>query len=695
MKKSNVCVLSQVDQSGRSMVEMMGVLAVTGVLSIGSIWAYTYAINKYYTNELVYEATKRAQSVSTQLLTGHEPNLDEFTETVFGGGEFGDIVLFEGDGVFGVQIRKVSRGVCEGLIGSMGDSTVLRGVTDSDGINSVQTCDEENDLALLFDRNLELGADLGDGEANGTSNPRPKVDANCSNHGRFTGTGCHCQKGWGDTDCSKRCVHGVWKNDKCECNTGWCGSDCTNVAPELVISEESEVATEPVVSGSRVKCSGHGDLTIVSDRIYGTKEVCTCYRGYTGDNCDLSVSEIRSGTVMADEWTTTTYIPETSTQNDNDYYCKNHGIWNPSTGAGGSGSCSCSSGWEGDDCSIDSAKAHCNSHGAWCGTHCYCNSGWEGDDCSTDGNKVHCNDHGTWNGSTCSCYNRWEGDDCLTSACGGHGIRCGSACICDKGYGGTNCTESSPCGEHGQWNTEIGCICDSNWGGRNCSTNMRENYCSNNGTWCGSRCLCDWGWTGYDCSEEEVYSTETIRYETSEAGIVISAEPRIPETTAQAINCGKHGTLDGDKCVCDTDWHGDDCSTYDIHCSGHGTWNGSSCTCDAGYSGDNCSTYTCEPECKWTEWFDVDYPKYEEGGGDFETYEKIRGAGGAVCAQPQEIECEAENYPGLTPEQVGQQVHCDVRLGLVCRNDEQLGLFKMCYNYRMRVKCCSYDHCKL
>ena len=102
---------------------------------------------------------------------------------------------------------------------------------------------------------------------------------------------------------------------------------------------------------------------------------------------------------------------------------------------------------------------------------------------------------------------------------------------------------------------------------------------------------------------------------------------------------------------------------------------------------------TCQPKCKWTEWFDVDYPKYEEGGGDFETYEKIRGAGGAVCKKPIEIECEAENYPGLTPEQVGQRVHCDLETGLICRNEEQLGLFKMCYNYRMRVLCCSYSLC--
>uniref|UniRef100_A0AC11E245 Uncharacterized protein n=1 Tax=Ovis aries TaxID=9940 RepID=A0AC11E245_SHEEP len=101
------------------------------------------------------------------------------------------------------------------------------------------------------------------------------------------------------------------------------------------------------------------------------------------------------------------------------------------------------------------------------------------------------------------------------------------------------------------------------------------------------------------------------------------------------------------------------------------------------------ATTSCQPECTWTEWFDVDYPKYEEGGGDFETYEKIRAAGGAVCEQPQEIKCEAENYPGLRVEQVGQRVHCDVRFGLVCRNEEQLGLFKMCINYRVSVLCCS------
>ncbi|XP_039696315.1 mucin-5B [Pteropus medius] len=102
---------------------------------------------------------------------------------------------------------------------------------------------------------------------------------------------------------------------------------------------------------------------------------------------------------------------------------------------------------------------------------------------------------------------------------------------------------------------------------------------------------------------------------------------------------------------------------------------------------------TCQPRCWWTEWFDADYPTSEEAGGDIESYDKIRSAGGTVCEWPQDIECRAENFPDRSPEELGQHVHCDPRFGLVCRNDEQVGLFKICYNYRIRVLCCSQDHC--
>ncbi len=40
-------------QSGRSMVEMLGVLAIIGVLSVGAIVGYSYGMAKYRANETI------------------------------------------------------------------------------------------------------------------------------------------------------------------------------------------------------------------------------------------------------------------------------------------------------------------------------------------------------------------------------------------------------------------------------------------------------------------------------------------------------------------------------------------------------------------------------------------------------------------------------------------------------------------
>uniref|UniRef100_G3VFR0 VWFD domain-containing protein n=1 Tax=Sarcophilus harrisii TaxID=9305 RepID=G3VFR0_SARHA len=105
------------------------------------------------------------------------------------------------------------------------------------------------------------------------------------------------------------------------------------------------------------------------------------------------------------------------------------------------------------------------------------------------------------------------------------------------------------------------------------------------------------------------------------------------------------------------------------------------------------TTGSCQPQCQWTEWFDTDYPKSEAIGADIETYDKIRSTGEKFCQEPQGIECQAENYPNMTLEEVGQVVYCDVHFGFICRNEEQLGLFKMCLNYKIKVLCCDDSNC--
>ena len=76
MKKNN--------ESGRSMVEMLGVLAIIGVLSVAGITGYTTAMNSHRANEAVNNATRLAMLLSSKRLSNPNATLtDELTGTGF------------------------------------------------------------------------------------------------------------------------------------------------------------------------------------------------------------------------------------------------------------------------------------------------------------------------------------------------------------------------------------------------------------------------------------------------------------------------------------------------------------------------------------------------------------------------------------------------------------------------------------
>uniref|UniRef100_A0A8C4YAK2 VWFD domain-containing protein n=1 Tax=Gopherus evgoodei TaxID=1825980 RepID=A0A8C4YAK2_9SAUR len=92
------------------------------------------------------------------------------------------------------------------------------------------------------------------------------------------------------------------------------------------------------------------------------------------------------------------------------------------------------------------------------------------------------------------------------------------------------------------------------------------------------------------------------------------------------------------------------------------------------------TTSVCVREvCQWSQWYDMSYPGSGINDGDFETFDNLR---------PANIECRAENHPDISIEDVGQIVQCDVNFGLLCKNEDQIGKFKMCLNYEVRVLCC-------
>ncbi|XP_041075179.1 mucin-2-like [Polyodon spathula] len=105
-------------------------------------------------------------------------------------------------------------------------------------------------------------------------------------------------------------------------------------------------------------------------------------------------------------------------------------------------------------------------------------------------------------------------------------------------------------------------------------------------------------------------------------------------------------------------------------------------------------TTTCRRPCKWSQWFDTNFPTPGAAGGDSETYNKIVAGGGRICEKPSRIECRAEKYPEKIIEDIGQVVTCDIATGLTCKNEDQTGIFPMCYNYQIRFLCCDAYHCE-
>ncbi|ETE61313.1 Mucin-5AC, partial [Ophiophagus hannah] len=107
-------------------------------------------------------------------------------------------------------------------------------------------------------------------------------------------------------------------------------------------------------------------------------------------------------------------------------------------------------------------------------------------------------------------------------------------------------------------------------------------------------------------------------------------------------------------------------------------------------TGSSTTKTTCMPVCKWTEWYDVHFPTLDNEG-DFETYDIIKATGKDICENPEHIECRAEKFPNKTIDEIGQKVQCNVSFGFVCKNEDQLGMLQICFNYQIKVYCCNNE----
>ena len=102
-------------EGGRSMVEMLGVLAIIGVLTIIGITGFRYALNKHYANQTVQRLMRRAVVVAGQANFGQNLSLHEFDEN---DGEYPiPQTITSNTESFTLTVNEVPEAVCQQIVG--------------------------------------------------------------------------------------------------------------------------------------------------------------------------------------------------------------------------------------------------------------------------------------------------------------------------------------------------------------------------------------------------------------------------------------------------------------------------------------------------------------------------------------------------------------------------------------------------
>ncbi len=88
------------NQSGRSMIEMLGVLAIIGVLSVGGIAGYSKAMMKFKINKTIDQISQIAQN--TRTLYARQKNYGSLSGKVVYKANLAPREMFEGSGSYGM-----------------------------------------------------------------------------------------------------------------------------------------------------------------------------------------------------------------------------------------------------------------------------------------------------------------------------------------------------------------------------------------------------------------------------------------------------------------------------------------------------------------------------------------------------------------------------------------------------------------
>ena len=261
---------------GRSMIEMLGVLAIIGVLSIAAVAGYRFALLKFRANEVTNELNMRAINVSAQMLntgTVYEKNElieDGFGDTLTVGFPVETAISDRNTDYFEILVSDIPADLCRQILRDY-ENPIMIFVNNVRYNADTTICDDETQNALN-DMGFIYKNDLGTHEA-------------CSEKGYFDEEDFQCH-------CSGNTYLDIYTND-CLCPAGhiWSAGEGTCIES---ICPEGEF--ESLTAGC-VPCSDETTYTIATDERH--KQLCeasTCGRIVVGSNCvNADINNCKAG----------------------------------------------------------------------------------------------------------------------------------------------------------------------------------------------------------------------------------------------------------------------------------------------------------------------------------------------------------------------------------------------------------------
>ena len=393
------------NQFGRSMIEILGVLAIIGVLSIGGVATFQYAMTKDKANKVIYDINLLREQTLTNAADvpaeNFEPESGYQMSSQYGEG-----------GIVSIMIDDLDKDVCERLLSMrFEDLRFLHAEQNTDILSCEGTPSFRAVFGLGDNAIIDEDACVIPCEDNHECHERrccPKLtEGQCS----ATASGCPTQVAEDGTPCGT--------NQVCDDGECICGLECGGEFVPNSACDACECGLE---------CDNGGT----------PNESCTacenCANSYGGTYCDVCEQD-----------------------------CQNSG-----TPIQNCSACDCANSWEGDNCETcnltcqndgtaneDCSACECPSNrtGGNCET---CANSWTGDNCEICNlTNEYCKLTGKVldeDSCSCRCDGNWTGDNC--DVCDTSTLNCGSSqnidaenclCVCEtEGYTGYSCNYACP-----------------------------------------------------------------------------------------------------------------------------------------------------------------------------------------------------------------------------------------------------------